>query len=273
MPLIIPDDLSTRWILEADGVFLIDRAGAVRQDCRPLRVLVVDLDAGNSDAVDGLLGLLSLTPLQIEPVVTTLGGIPSRSSLQTSVPWSDRWDDRFDAVVLSDRPGDGGAPQQSPLWDEFRDLLDWADDHARALLPVGWSAFATLAHRHAVEVAGRSQAVDRRVPHRVLRRQSYLLRGIDDSFPVHVRWHRPLPRRFVLDVPGLEVVAASDEGDPYLLRTHDRRIVYALHHPLDGFGIPTGPRGGGSHAALLLTNWINYYLYQPVSLATAAIPR
>ena len=31
MPLIIPDDLSTRWTLEADGVFLLDQARAVRQ--------------------------------------------------------------------------------------------------------------------------------------------------------------------------------------------------------------------------------------------------
>ena len=274
MPLIIPDDLSTRWVLEADGVFLIDRAGAVRQDCRPLKVLVVDLDAGNSTAVDGLLGLLALSPIQVEPVLATLGGAPSSlSQLATSLPWSERWPDTFDAVVLSDRPADGGAPQQSDAWDEVRDLLDWSVDHARSLLPVGWSAFAALAHRHGVESAEPARAVNTRIAHRILRRQSYLLRGIDDDFTVQVRWQRALPRRFLLDVPGLDAVADSVEGAPYLLRTHDRRTVYCLHHPLDGLGAPSGPRSGGAHAALLFANWINYYLYQPVSQATTAIHR
>ena len=273
MPLIIPDDLATRWVLEADGVFLIDRAGAVRQDCRPLRVLVVDLDAGNSAAVDGLLGLLSLSPIQVEPVLATLGGAESRSALLSAVPWSERWSARFDAVVLSDRPGDGGDPQRSAWWDELRDLLDWSGEHARSLLPVGWAAFATLAHRHAVEAGSARAATTSVVAHRVLRRQSYLLRGIDDVFAVPVRWQRPLPRRFVLDVPGLDAIASSLDGEPYLLRTHDRRTVYCLHHPLAVLDLPTGPRRGGAHAALLFANWINYYLYQPVSLSTPALPR
>jgi homoserine O-succinyltransferase len=274
MPLIIPDDLSTRWVLEADGVFLIDRAGAIHQDCRPLKVLVVDLDAGNTAAVDGILGLLALSPIQVEPVLATLGGAPaSLSAITNSVPWSERWPDQFDAVILSDRPDDGGHPQQSPAWDEVRDLLDWSGEHARSLLPVGWSAFAALAHRHGVEATQPARSVHNRVAHRVTRRQSYLLRGIDDDFTVQVRWQRTLPRRFLLDVPGLDTVATSVDGEPYLLRTHDRRTVYCLHHPLEGLGAPTGPRGGGAHAALLFANWINYYLYQPISQATPAIPR
>ncbi len=273
MPLIVPDDLATRWVLEADGVFLIDRAGAVRQDCRPLRVLVVDPAAGDSAAIDGLLGLLAHSPIQIEPVLATIGGGRSRSTLTESVPWSERWTDRFDAVVLGDRPGDGGDPWRSRWWDELRDLLDWSVEHARGLLPVGWSAFATLAHRHALETTGPAVAHAGIVPHRVLRRQSFLLRGIDDRFAVPVRWRRPLPRRFLLDVPGLEAVVAADDGEPYLLRTHDRRTVYCLHHPLAGAPSPDGPRVGGAHASLLFANWINYYLYQPVSLATPALSR
>ena len=45
MTLIISDDLATRWVLEADGMFLIDRAGAVRQGC------LVAMHAQSDDAL------------------------------------------------------------------------------------------------------------------------------------------------------------------------------------------------------------------------------
>ena len=267
MPVIVPEDLSTRWILEAEGVFLLDRSGAQRQDCRPLRVLVVDLDGSAADAVDSVLALLSLSPLQIEPVVATLPGMnASRSTAVASRPWTQTWNETFDATILTDRRDDDGLPQHSVWWDEVRDFLDWSRDHARAHLYLGWAAYAALAHIHGIEAHGQPQAIAACLPHRVVRRQSYLLRGVDDEFAVYARWQRRLSKRFLIDAPGIELLAESLTGDPYLLRTYDRRSLYALHQPLGDAGISAGPRIGASHAALLVSNWLNYYLYQPTSL-------
>jgi homoserine O-succinyltransferase len=260
MPLIIPDDLSTRWTLEADGVFLLDRAGAAHQDCRPPRLLVIDPDTssgipGASPVIDRLLGLLSLSPLQLEPVLATLPGLPaSRSALTASRPWSLNWTDSFDAVIVADRADDGAAPQDSVCWDELRDLIDWAADHTRAGLYLGSSAAAALAHVHGVEAQAETARLGQTVLHSVVRRQSYLLRGVEDIFPIDVGWRRRLPRRLLLDIPALELLATSQEGDPFLLRTYDRRSVYALHQPLRGAG------------ALILANWLNFHLYQLISL-------
>lgn len=267
MPLIVPEDLSTKWILEAEGVFLLDRSGAVRQDCRPLRVLLIDLDGTNADAIDALLGLLSLSPLQVEPVVATLPGMPaSRSTTVPSRPWTQQWTERIDAAILTDRRDDGGLPQHSVWWDEVRDFLDWSNEHVRAHLHFGWAAYAALAHIHGIEAQGHSQKVDARISHRVVRRQSYLLRGVDDEFSVHVRWQRRLAKRFLVDAPGIELLADSTAGDPYLLRTYDRRSLFALHQPIADAGSGASPRIGNSHTTLVLGNWLNYYLYQPTSL-------
>jgi homoserine O-succinyltransferase/O-acetyltransferase len=267
MPLIVPDDLATRWILEADGVFLLDRAGAERQDIRPLRILVIDPGDGDpaaGAAIDDLLVLLGLTPLQLEVVIGTLPGAkPSASRLSPSRTWDPRWSERFDAVIGADRPHDPGLPETGRWWDEVRDLLDWATEHANAQFLIGWSAAAGLAHRHGIASSSDpAEAPNQRREHRVLRRQSYLLRGIDDEFPMTVRWPRRPPRHFVLDVPGIDLLIASTDGDPYLVRTHDRRTVYLLHHPLAADG------AGAAHAALILNNWIHYYLYQPASFPT-----
>lgn len=267
MPVIVPEDLSTRWILEAEGVFLLDRGGALRQDCRPLRVLVIDLDGTAADAVDSILALLSWSPLQIEPVVATLPGMPaSRSTAVASRPWTQAWNENFDAVILTDRRDDDGLPQYSLWWDEIRDFLDWAHLHARAHLHFGWAAHAALAHTHGIEIHGRPQRIDARVVHRVVRRQSYLLRGVDDEFAVYARWQRRLAKQFLVEAPGIELLAESITGEPYLLRTYDRRSLYALHQPLGDAGPGASPRVGASHAALLIGNWLNYYLYQPTSL-------
>jgi homoserine O-succinyltransferase/O-acetyltransferase len=269
MPLIVPADLSIRWMLEAEGVFLIDRSGALRQDCRPLRILVIDLDGTTADAVDSILALLSHSPLQIEIVVATLPGMnASRSTAKASVPWSPTTSEVFDAALLTDRKDDGGLPHESEWWDEIRDFLDWSAEHVRAQLHLGWAAYAALAHVHGIEVSEPPQRREACLTHRVVRRQSYLLRGVDDAFTVYARWQRRLPKRFLIDAPGLELLAESTDGEPYLLRTYDRRSLYALHQPLaDGGGDgAAAPRLGASHAALLISNWLNYYLYQPTSL-------
>ncbi len=271
MPVIIPDDLAVRWVLEADGVFLIDQGGAARQDCRPLEILVVAVDDGPGHAADGILGLLSATPIQVVPTLATLGarrrGGPG---ILASAPWNDHWRARFDAVVVCDRPSDGGAPSSSADWDELRDLLDWSDAHARALLAIGWSAFAAIAHRYQLLSDGPATRVDHAVEHQVLRRQSYLMRSVDDAFPVWVRWRRPLPSLYLLETPGLDVVAGAGEADPYVLRTHDRRTVFCLHDPIPDPRAPPEAPAGRSHAAQMVANWINYYLYQPVSQATTS---
>ena len=76
-----------------------------------------------------------------------------------------------------------------------------------------------------------------------------------------------IDRDDILDVQGLELLAESKGGEPYLVRNYDRSRVFALHFPSEAvLPFEIAERGTWlSHRALLLRNWINYYVYQPVS--------
>lgn len=252
MPLIIPDDLSTRWILEADGVFLIDRAGAVRQDCRPLRVLVVDLDAGNSDAVDGLLGLLSLSPLQIEILIGSSG-----IALDGIVAWGSR---------IPDLPT--GVP---------------------ALL-IGEVARTVLERDHRLPVEQLTHPIVEIVQHRVVGEGGGLVAAHDPlvDLPVARDWRIGIDA--LSRNPGLEVLSHAPRSGVHLVHEPAARRVHLLTQvgwsPLgfarharhlavgdlrDDDSLP--PWTWRSHAHLVAASWLNLLVYQPASFPHApAIP-
>lgn len=270
MPIVVPDDLPTRWMLDSEGIFAIDRSAALRQDIRPLRIAVLVGDPDADPVALALSRLIGNSPLQIELSLVRFAD-PALASLRR--PWLQPWTalsgQTFDAFVAGHLETGAVPVEQAGVWDEFRDVVDWAEERAGAHLFLGWSAEAALQYRYGL--AGRvvDEVVTGVLRHRVLRRHSYLLRGFDDDFAVPVYRQRELAADDLLDTSGLEVLAESVDGHPYLLRSFDRGKVFALHHPI---GHPVAEEAGGrtappwrTHAALLLSNWINYYVYQPAS--------
>ena len=71
MPIKIPDDLPARAVLEAEGVDIIRSHDALRQDIRPLRILLLNLMPKKVETETQLARLLSHTPLQVELTLLT----------------------------------------------------------------------------------------------------------------------------------------------------------------------------------------------------------
>jgi homoserine O-succinyltransferase len=276
MPIIVPDDLPTRWMLESEGIAVIDRGGALRQDIRALRIALVD-PGGSETALARLLGR---TPLRIDLTVLRPGDPGSEASDGVPRLALDRVAASgavFDAVVVGHDPADPREAHEASWWDEYRDFLDWADANVRAHLLLGWSARAALHHFNGIPRRPAPPSTPILVPHRPVRAGSFLLRGGDERFAVPVRRRGAIARADVLDVHGLELLAESHRGEPYIVRSFDRRKVFVLHHPewdgaaTAGAGDDGEPLGDWhAHAALLFANWLNYYVYQPLSRAERA---
>jgi homoserine O-succinyltransferase len=177
-------------------------------------------------------------------------------------------------AVAGDRP-----LHEVPIWDELRDLLDWGQDHVHAALFLGWSALAALDHYYSVPAIPLPAPLVGVFRHRIRRRQSYLLRGFDDVFDVPVsRQHRPDPQ-WLVDSPWLEVLADADDVGPSIIRNRSRRQLFITsvpHYEPGHLVIDQGRVNSGSdgqrfilpqatwraHAQLLMSNWLNYYVYQ-----------
>ena len=271
MPIIIPEDLPTRWMLESEGIAVIDRGAAKRQDIRPLRIAVVD--PGGAEIP--LARLLGRTPLEVALTILRPGADPGPEAdgvVRLALDRVAAVNPSFDAVVIGHDPDDVREAHEAPWWDEYRDFLDWADAHVRAHLLLGWSARAALHHFYGIPRRPAPPTPPILVAHRPVRAGSFLLRGGDERFAVPVRRRGAIARADILDVHGLELLAESHRGEPYIVRSFDRRKVFALHHPeWDGAAVASTSDDGEplgdwhAHAALLFANWINYYVYQPLS--------
>ena len=127
-------------------------------------------------------------------------------------------------------------------------------------------------------------------PHQVLKPQHPLLRGFDDVFYAPHSRHSTVWAKDILSVPPLELLAESDEAGVFLAASLNGRQVYVLGHAeydyntLDleykrdvakGLKIDV-PKNyypcnnpnerpevfWRSHANLLYSNWLNYFVYQ-----------
>ena len=66
MPIKIPDALPARAVLESENIFVMTENRALRQDIRPLRIVILNLMPTKVAKETQLLRRLSNTPLQIE---------------------------------------------------------------------------------------------------------------------------------------------------------------------------------------------------------------
>lgn len=275
MPITIPDHLPSRWMLESEGIFVLDHGSAARQDLMPLRIVMVDL-AGDRAGMLRLARLIANSPLHIELALVHFGGcmsgveagtadapLPAARPLEAVLPLE------FDGLVASHAPHVGSDWHATPIWDEYRDLLDWSAERVRARMFLGWSAQAALAHIYGLASAPLAVPAKGVFPSRAVRGNSFLLRGFDEVFPLPARRDSVLDADGLADTPALQVLAESPALGPTLVRSRNRRDLFVLDHPDDepadeGMVAGDAPEWR-SHATLLFLNWLNYYVYQPFS--------
>src|ERR1035437_4168722 len=66
MPIKIPDKLPARTVLENENIFVMTEKRALRQDIRPLKIVILNLMPTKIETETQLLRLLGNSPLQVE---------------------------------------------------------------------------------------------------------------------------------------------------------------------------------------------------------------
>jgi homoserine O-succinyltransferase/O-acetyltransferase len=273
MPITVPDNLPSRWMLESEGIFVMNQGSAARQQVRPLRIALLQ-PVADPAAVRAVASLAATSPLAIELTVIALGqpaaaaGDPAAGAELTLDAVLSR---SFDGVVATHSRLDHLDWHAVGCWDEFRDFLDWSEERARSRMFLGWSAQAALQHVYAVERRLLARPLSGLHPCRMVRRNSFLMRGFDDEFGVSLDCAAVVDEEGVRSSPGLCVLAAARESGAYLVRNANRRDVFVLGQPGQAPGA-AGDAGGAddaqgafAHASLLFMNWLNFYVYQPFS--------
>ena len=295
MPIRIPDSLPATGVLESENIFVMTENRALHQDIRPLNLLILNLMPTKIVTETQILRKLSNTPLQIHvQLLQTTSHVSQNTDYQHLNSFYTTFDqvkhDRYDGMIITGAPVENLDFADVDYWDELCEIMDWTRTHVHSTLHVCWGAQAGLYYHYGIPKYSLPKKLFGVFAHTVVKKQSPLFRGFDDTFYVPHSRHTENHLDDILACPELELLALSDEAGVFAVKSADNRRFFITGHPeYDpdtlaqeylrdvGRGLPIElPRhyfpgddpsrapvvNWRSAAQLFYTNWLNYYVYQ-----------
>lgn len=240
MPLIVShsEQLPAFRRLEQDRVPIIRRSRAEQQDIRPLNVGLLNLmpTAAKEATEIQYFRLLANTPLQINPYLVYF----DKHKSQSSADHLDRFYRRFseikeiglDGLIITGANLEHYAFEDVYYWDEFKDLILWADAHVTSTIYGCWASHAGLYVHYGVERVTLGTKRLGIYSHRVHREHgSILTQNMDDVVDIpYSRW-TGIPSATVASIDDLQILVESENSGIHLISSRDGRRVFVQGHP------------------------------------------
>ena len=295
MPIKIPNELPAHKTLTDENIFVIDEHRALTQDIRPLQIAIVNLMPTKIDTETQLLRLLGNTALQVEVELIHMKSHQSKNTsaehlLNFYKTFDDIRDAHFDGMIITGAPVEQMPFEEVAYWDELCRIMEWSRTHVHSTFHICWGAQAGLYYHFGIEKRPLPEKLFGVFPHVVERKSSILFRGFDDTFMVPHSRHTPIDRADVEACSALKILASSPRAGLYAMMTENGKQIFITGHSeydavtlereylrdkLAGLPIrvPENYYPGDddtkpplvswrSHANLLYSNWLNYFVYQ-----------
>jgi homoserine O-succinyltransferase len=295
MPIKIPNELPATRVLEEENIFVMTETRAITQDIRPLRILLLNLMPTKIDTETQLSRLLSNTPLQVELYLMHTATHKSQNVSEEHLTsfyrtFSEYKDEYFDGMVITGAPVEKMEFEDVDYWEELCEIMEWTKTHVHSTFHICWGAQAGLYYHYGVQKHPLDKKMFGVFPHKADYVRSILLRGFDDVFPVPHSRHTTVLREDIEKVPELKILASSEEAGVYAISSKNGRQIFITGHSEydrgtlekeylrdKNAGLPISvPKNyypndddtqephvsWRSHANLLYSNWLNYFVYQ-----------
>ncbi|WP_028768147.1 homoserine O-acetyltransferase MetA [Shewanella fidelis] len=295
MPVKIPDNLPAAGILESENIFVMSETRAANQDIRPMKVLILNLMPNKIETETQLLRLLGNTPLQVD---VDLLRIHDKASKHVSIDHMNNFyrdfeqvrHKNYDGLIITGAPLGQVEFEDVSYWDHIREIIDWSQQHVTSVLFLCWAAHAALFHLYGLNRKLLTTKRSGVFTHKRTTKHYPLLRGFDDEF------FAPHSRFAEMDVallkahPELEVLTESETAGAYMVLSTNNRNLFVMGHPEyqkstlkdeylrdlaqglkpeipENYFSDNDPEKSPiarwhSHGSLLVSNWLNYYVYQ-----------
>ncbi len=295
MPIQIPNDLPAAEVLQQENIFVMTQQRATSQDIRPLEIVVLNLMPTKITTETQLTRLLGNTPLQVHLELMHTTSHQSKNvapeHLLTFYKSFDELKDRkFDGMVITGAPVEQLKFEDVDYWEELCQIMEWSKTHVHSTFHICWAAQAGLYYHYGIPKRPLAEKLFGVFPHKADYKRSILLRGFDDTFYVPHSRHTTVLREDIEQVPGLKILASSEEAGVYALMNKEGHQIFITGHaeydprtleseylrdkaqgkpiavpryyyPNDDDTQEPLVRWRG-HANLLFSNWLNYFVYQ-----------
>jgi len=295
MPINIPDNLPATSILKDENIFVMNETHAIHQDIRPQKILILNIMPIKQTTETHILRLLSNTPLQIEidlmyPKTHTPKNTPIEHLKTFYKTFDEVKKNKYDGMIITGAPVEHIAFEEVTYWPELTEIMDWATHHVTSTMFICWAAQAGLYHFYGVQKFMLPKKLSGVYYHTVINRKIPIVRGFDDRFLAPHSRYTEVRRKDIVRINELELISESDTAGVYIVGSKDgKRIFVTGHSEYDpdtlkeeyfrdikkGLDIqipenyfpdddPSKPPmvKWRSHANMLFTNWLNYYVYQ-----------
>ena len=295
MPIKIPNDLPAVKTLHDENIFVMTETRAITQDIRPLKILLLNLMPKKIETETQISRLLGNSPLQVDLEFLHTKSHQSKNisaeHLFAFYKTFDEVKDRsFDGLIITGAPVEHLPFEEVEYWDELCEIMEWSKTHVQSTFHICWGAQAGLYYHFGIEKRPLAKKLFGVYPHTADYKRSILLRGFDDVFMVPHSRHTTIDPEDVKKVKGLKILASSKQAGIYALSTDKGRQIFITGHseydantladeytrdlsegkPIDlpeNYFEDNDPKKPPlvtwrSHANLLYSNWLNYFVYQ-----------
>lgn len=295
MPLKIQDGLPAIDVLNSENIFVMTETRAVHQDIRPLKILILNLMPLKKTTEVHLLRLLSNSALQIEVDLLRTATHDSRNTSKDHLDvfyktFDEIKSHKYDGMIITGAPVETLDFEQVTYWDEMKKIMKWTETNVTSTLHICWAAQAGLYYHYDVPKHHVENKISGVFTHFIDDKKEPIVRGFDDNFMAPHSRHTEIRREDLHGNDKLSIISQSEEAGIYIvLARKGRQIFVTGHSEYDPLTLkeeyerdlqkgmnPAIPRNyfpdddpsqdpvvaWRSHANLLFSNWLNYYVYQ-----------
>lgn len=295
MPINIPIDLPARELLKKERIFVMDEDRARTQDIRPLNIIILNLMPEKERTELQLLRLLGNTPLQVNitflHTATHRSKNVSKSHLDTFYKtFPEIKDKRYDGLIITGAPVEHLDFEEVNYWQELTEIMEWSKDNVTSVLHICWGAQAALYYHYGIDKYELPKKCSGVYQHTVSDPTVELVRGFDEVFLAPHSRYTAVSAEAIKKDQRLTLLSTSKDAGVFIVKSKDgKHIMITGHLEYDaqtlaeeyerdlkkGLSIDmpenyfqnddvTQPplNTWRSHAHLLFSNWLNYYVYQ-----------
>lgn len=303
MPIKIDNELPAHQALESENIFVMTESRAMKQDIRPLKIILLNLMPTKIATENQILRLLSNSPLQVDITLLQMRSHKVKNTSEEHMlkfysVFDEIKDERFDGIVVTGAPVELLDFEQVDYWDELCEIFEWSRKNVYSSLNICWGAQAALYHYYGIPKCRLDKKLFGVFEHRCLDNFHPLMRGLDDVYFVPHSRNTETRREDIALCKDLQILSYSDEAGVHLISDMECRKFFVTGHSeydrdtlakeyfrdvekgLD-IEVPknyfpnddptrTPEMKWKSAANIIFSNWLNYFVYQqtPYDLST-----
>ena len=295
MPIKIPNDLPAVKTLNDENIFVMTETRAITQDIRPLKILLLNLMPKKIETETQLSRLLGNSPLQVDlELIHTKSHKSKNTSAEHLLAFYKTFDDvkdqTFDGMIITGAPVELLPFEEVEYWEELCTIMEWTKTHVHSTFHICWGAQAGLYYHFGIDKKPLDKKMFGIFPHKADYKKSILFRGFDDVFMVPHSRHTTVDIEDIKKCSELKILASSEEAGVYAIATAEGKQIFITGHseydantlaneyfrdlnegkPIEvpkNYFPDDNPENEPvvtwrSHANLLYSNWLNYFVYQ-----------